>query len=85
MPEKRIGKVVHYFKAIQVAALSITDNSIAVGEVVHFKGRTTDFSQPVESLQVEHQAVQQAGVGQDVATKVAEPVRPGDEVYKVIA
>jgi putative protease len=83
MPEKQVGKVVHYFHRIGVAALSITDDGLRVGDVVHIKGHTTDLTEKIETMQIEHQAVTEALPGQDVAIKVAQPVRTGDTIYVV--
>ena len=82
MSEIQIGKVTHYFDRISVAVLGLTD-TIRVGDTLHFHGHTTDFTQPVDSLQIEHQNVTEAKPGQDVALKVAQKVHPHDAVFKV--
>jgi len=81
--EKHIGQVTHYFKRIGVAVLDLS-GGLQVGDVVHIQGRTTDFTQAVESMEIEHQKVQSVGPGADVALKVIEHVRKGDRVYKVL-
>ncbi|MBI3362714.1 MAG: translation elongation factor-like protein [Chloroflexi bacterium] len=78
----RLGKVKHFFDKIGVAALDLTD-TIRVGDTVHVLGHSTDFQQEVASLQIEHQPVNEAGPGQDVAMKVAHRVHPGDAVFKI--
>jgi putative protease len=80
--EKQIGQVTHYFKRIGVAVLELSDG-LKVGDVLHIRGHTTDFTQQVASLEVEHQKVQVVGPGADVALKVGERVRRGDAVYRV--
>ncbi|MFQ6059062.1 MAG: translation elongation factor-like protein [Anaerolineae bacterium] len=82
MPEKAIGKVSHYFTRISVAAIELTDQ-LAVGDTIHILGRSTDFEQTVDSMEIEHQAVESAGAGQSVGVKVVDRVRAGDVVYKV--
>jgi len=84
MEEKEVGRVTGYFAKIGVAAIEITDGTISVGDVLHFKGHTTDFQQEVESMQIEHEPVQTAKVGDSVGIKVKERVRKHDKVYKVI-
>jgi putative protease len=79
----RVGKVTHFFDRISVAVLAL-DDKIQVGDTLHFLGRATDFKQKVESLQIEHQAVTQAGPGQEVAIKVVQKVHPNDSVFKLI-
>jgi len=82
MAEKLIGKVTHWFGKISVAALELTDK-LAVGDRIHILGHTTDFEQEVTSMQIMHQDVAQAGPGDEVAIKVQNHVRIGDNVYKV--
>ena len=84
MAETSIGKVTHYFDHISVAVLQLTD-AIRVGDTVHFHGHATDFTQTVDSLQLEHQAVSEGKPGQDVALKVAQKVHEHDAVFKVTA
>jgi putative protease len=84
MPEEEIGKVSDYFRKIGVAALEITQGTISVGDTIRIKGRTTDFTQVLESMQVEHQNVQTAKAGDSIGIKVKEHVRDHDKVYKVI-
>ena len=82
MTERAIGKVTHYFDRIGAAALELTDE-LSVGDTIHLKGHTTDFIQRVASIQIEHQACEKVGPGNDIAIKVDERVREGDTVYKV--
>jgi putative protease len=82
MSETRVGKVTHYFDRISVAVLELTE-TIRVGDTLHFLGHSVDFTQTVNSLQIEHQNVSEAKPGQDVALKVDEKVHPNDSVFKV--
>jgi len=81
--EKEIGYVIDYFSRVGVAAIKITNDSIKIGDTLHFKGNTTDFEQLVESMQIDRVDVNEAGVGKDVGIKVNEKVRKKDKVYKV--
>ncbi len=80
--ERRIGQVTHYFKLIGVAVLEL-NGGLMVGDIVHIQGHTTDFTQQVGSMEIEHQKIQSAGPGAEVALKVIERVRRGDAVYVV--
>jgi translation initiation factor IF-2 len=82
MSETRVGKVTHYFDRISVAVLELTE-PVRVGDTLHFVGHSLDFTQTVSSLQIEHQNVQEAKPGQDVALKVNEKVHPNDSVFRV--
>ncbi len=84
MAEVFIGQVTDYFAKIGVAALKIAEGELKVGDIIHFLGNTTDFEQPINSLQIAHQAVDSAKTGEAVGIKVKDRVRPGDKVYKVI-
>ncbi|MCD4760073.1 translation elongation factor-like protein [archaeon] len=82
--EKKVGKVFAYFAKIGVAAINVTDDSIGIGETLHFKGATTDFTQEIESLQIDKKEVNHVEAGKSVGIKVKDKVRPGDEVYKAL-
>lgn len=84
MEEKRIGTVVGYFAKIEVAAVQIEDGELRLGDTIHIKGHTTDFTQEVTSMQIEKQPVERAGTGDAVGIKVKDRVRKGDKVYKVV-
>ena len=55
-----------------------------MGDTIHIKGHTSDFTQKVESMQIENQPVQSAQAGQSVGLKVVDHARPHDLVFKVL-
>jgi translation initiation factor IF-2 len=81
--ERKIGTVTDYFARIGVAAIRLTDGDLRVGDRIRVQGQTTDFTQMVDSLQVEHQAVPHAERGHEVAVKVRERVRRHDAILKL--
>jgi hypothetical protein len=81
--EVEIGQVTHYFNKINVAVLSIKEE-LQVGDTIHVLGHTSDFTQKVTSMQIEHKNVNVVKPGDDFAMKVIEPVREHDVVYKVL-
>jgi putative protease len=83
MTEKQVGRVTHYFNKIGVAIVELEDD-LKVGDTIRFKGSTTEFEQMVDSLQIEHEQVQEAKKGQAVGLKVKEHAREHDLVYKVV-
>jgi len=83
VPEEKVGEVEHYFGKISVAAIRLTAGELRIGDTVRFKGKTTDFQQTVDSIQIEHSSVESAAAGDEIGVKVAQRVREGDEVYKV--
>lgn len=84
MPEKEIGKIVHYYGNISVGVIELQD-ALKIGETIHIKGHSSDFTQNVDSLQIEHANVTEAKAGDSVGIKVAQKVHPQDKVYKVSA
>ena len=84
MAEEQIGKISHYFGHIQVAAIELADGSLAVGDTIHIKGHTTDLTEPIKSIQIEHEQVQAAKKGDSIGVKVSDHVREHDVVYKVV-
>ncbi len=82
--EQRVGIVVHYYSHLSVAIIKLDQGGLQVGNPIHIKGHTTDFQQRVESMQIEHQAIQRAEVGQEFGLKVSDHVRENDIVYKVL-
>jgi len=79
---REIGKIIHYFKNINVAVIALT-NSLKVGDKIKIKGVVTDFEQTVDSIQIDKNPIQAGKKGQEVAIKIADKVRDNDVVYKV--
>jgi hypothetical protein len=81
--EERVGFVTHYYGHLSVAAIRLESGSLRVGDTIRILGHTSDFRQRVESMQVEHQSVTEAGRRQEIGLKVTEHARENDDVYKV--
>lgn len=77
-----IGEVTHYFTDISVGVIDL-GGKLEVGDTISIEGTTTDFQQDVESMQIEHEDVEEAGAGDAVGLKVKDRVREGDKVYKI--
>lgn len=80
--ESKIGEVTHFYPKPSAAVLKLVA-PIQVGDEIHILGHTTDISQPVTSLQINHVEVDRAKPGEDVAVLVDDAVREGDEVFKI--
>ncbi|HUG46986.1 MAG TPA: translation elongation factor-like protein [Candidatus Limnocylindria bacterium] len=76
-----IGHVTHYFSHLSVAAVQL-DQPLRAGERIHIKGHTTDLVQTVDSMQVDHQEIEQAGPGDDLAIHVDDHVRDHDKIFR---
>jgi hypothetical protein len=80
-PEEAIGVVTHWFGHISVAGISLKA-PLAVGDRIHIRGHSTDLIQTVGSLQIEHQSIERAGPGDDVALAVEGHVHEHDLIYR---
>ncbi len=77
-----LGHVDDYFAHVGVMALKLLA-PVSVGDTIRVKGHTTDITQPVESMQIEHEPVQTASAGDSVGIKISGRARRTDVVYKV--
>lgn len=84
MAEDQVGVVVNFYVKPSVAAIKVTGGSIRKGDLLKYKGHTTDFTEEVTSIEIENQPVEEAKSGDLVGVKVKERVREKDRIYKVI-
>jgi putative protease len=85
MGEQLVGTVTHYFGKPRVAIVDITTGELHVGDEIRITGHSSDFTQKVASMELEHEPVDSATVGQSVGIKVSERAREHDSVYRVTA
>ena len=79
---REIGCVEDYFAKVGVIALRL-GHPLAVGDRIQVRGHTTDFSQQVKSIQIEHESIDRARRGAEVGIKVGKRCRKGDRVFKL--
>jgi U32 family peptidase len=79
---QKIGVVTHYYTNLKVGTVLLSA-SLSVGDIVSFKGHTTDFEQEVKDMQYERKDVARAESDQEVGILVDKKVRDGDEVFLV--
>ena len=82
MGEKEIGVVTHYFGKVGVGIIDL-HGTLAVGDTIRIKGTGGEFTQTVESMQLDHVSVESADKGATVGIKVDQKVHEHDKVYKV--
>lgn len=82
MTEHKVGEITHWYGGIGVAGIDVTDD-IHVGDRIHFAGHTTDFVQPVDSIEIDHHSVDEAHAGDAIGLKVEDRVRVHDAVFVV--
>ena len=82
MKEKEVGIITHYFGKISVGIVQL-NAPLKVGDTIHIKGTHDDFTQTIDSLQIEHETVESAQESDLVGIKVIQPVHPDDTVFIV--
>lgn len=81
--EVAAGVVTHYYSHLGVAVIQVNKGEIKVGDTIHVKGHTTDFTQQVDSMEYEHEHIDRAPAGRSVGLKVKDHAREHDIVYLV--
>lgn len=76
-----IGTVTHYFPHVRAAVIKLK-TPLSVGDSVKIKGHTTDFTQKVTSIQIDHVPISSAKKGDEIGLLVDSRVRQHDIVYK---
>jgi putative protease len=84
MSEDQVGIVINFYAKHGVAAVKVTRGTINKGDLLKYKGRTTEFTEAVTSMEVEHQPVEKVKEGDLVGVKVNQRVREKDKVYRVV-
>lgn len=74
---KVIGIVTHYFPHVRAAVVKLK-RPLAVGDSIAVQGSTTYFEQQVESMQIDHVAIQRAKKGDEIGLQVRDRVREHD-------
>ena len=83
MTETKIGNVTHYYNDLHVATVMITEGELHVGDTIHIEGHTSDFTQKIDSMELDHEKVDTAKPGDIVGIETHEYVREHDSVYIV--
>lgn len=78
--DKPIGEVTHFYGGLGVAIVKFSQE-VSDGANVTFQGATTDFSQSLESMELDRKPIMKAPKGKEVGIKVRKKVRDGDRVY----
>ena len=84
LADVRVGKITHYYDKIGVAVIEL-EGALSDGDTIRISGHGNEFTQPVASMQVEHENIKKAKKGDAIGLKVDQPVKDGDEVFRVSA
>jgi putative protease len=80
MAEKMLGKVTHYYDKIGVAIIALK-GKLKVGDKIKIKKGEEEVEQTIESMQIEHKAVDAAKSGDIIGVKVDKPAKEGAQIY----
>lgn len=78
---KALGEITHYFPKVRAAVVKVA-TVLSCGDNIKVKGHTTDFTQTISSMQIDHIPVTSAKKGDEIGLLVNSRVRQGDKVYK---
>ncbi len=80
--EVKVGTVEHYYTQISVIGVTLK-KPLKVGDSIRVAGHTSDFTEEVKSIQINHASVTEAKAGDSIGLKVVERAREGDTVFRV--
>ena len=76
-----VGKVTHFYDKIGVAIVAVDNQTLKIGDTVKFSGHDQEFTQKVDSMQLEHQQITEARPGMVVGIKTDKKVKESDQVF----
>jgi putative protease len=82
MNKTKVGEVFTYFQKAGVAGVKLS-GILNVGDQISIEGSSTNFTQRLDSMQIDSKPLEQAISGQEVGMKVSSKVRPHDSVYVI--
>ncbi|MBU0687576.1 MAG: hypothetical protein KKB81_07010 [Candidatus Margulisbacteria bacterium] len=77
---KPIGKITHYFNKIHVGIIKL-NAPLEKGAFITIKRKENDFTQKVDSMQMNHQDIEKGKKGWEVGIRLAGVVKEGDLVF----
>jgi len=80
---QKVGRIVNYLDHIGVAVMEVDTDSVKVGDQIRIGEEGEGLEMTVESMQMDHLAVDEVKKGQDCGLKVESEVKKGSSVYKL--
>lgn len=77
---KQIGTVTHWYDKLGVAVVKLTDK-LSKGDAITVKKGGEEFTDTVNSIQIDHADVAAAKKGDDAAIKLSERAKEGAGVF----
>ncbi|PIP68585.1 MAG: hypothetical protein CO035_03855 [Candidatus Omnitrophica bacterium CG_4_9_14_0_2_um_filter_42_8] len=82
---EEVGVITHYFPKVDAAVVKLTKSGLSIGDKIVIKGHTSDFKEKVNSIQLDHEPIQNAEKNMEIGLKVKAKVREHDVVYKIVS
>jgi U32 family peptidase len=82
MEGKLIGEVFNFFEKVGVIAIKITDK-LKLGDTIRIVGGDEDFTEIVDSMQIDGKNIESAKKGDDIGIKISGKARKGYKVYRI--
>ncbi|MCX6816444.1 MAG: hypothetical protein NTZ93_01050 [Candidatus Beckwithbacteria bacterium] len=82
MAAKKIGTVIHFYDKILVAIVKLSA-PLKTNDSIKLKHGDKEFTQTVDSIELEHKKIAGAKKGDEVGLKVNQPVKEKTEVFLV--
>ena len=79
--KKPIGEVIHFYDKILVAIVKL-NAALKIGDTVKFKHDDDEFTQTVDSMELEHKKITSAKKGAEIGLKVSQSVKEKTLLYK---
>ncbi len=84
MIKTKIGIVVHYFDKLQVAVVKLSNSDLKIGDKVILLDKDgKEFTQNVDSMQIEHAQIDIAKAGDEFGLKTDKKVKDKTGVIKI--
>lgn len=80
--EKAMGTITHYFRKIKVAVIK-TKDTLKIGDEIRVKGGKVDFTQKVESIEIDGKKLKKVPKGKTIGLKLKKKAREGYKIYKL--
>jgi putative protease len=79
-----VGKIMHFYNKIKVAEIKIEARGLNKGDNLMIQGPTTGiFEQELESMEINHKKIEEAGKGKLIAVKLSKLSRKNDKIFVI--
>lgn len=80
MAAKKIGTVIHFYDKISVAIVKLSA-PLKTDDSIKFKHGDKEFTQTVDSIELEHKKIAGAKKGDEIGLKVSQSIKEKTEVF----